>query len=248
MDDTHSRRDFIKVTAAAGTLAAAGLRAPGVHAAGSDEIRVGLIGCGGRGTGAVANVVDSAKGVRLIAVGDAFADRIEAARKRWTDLDKGIAVPDENCFRRPRRLREGHRVRRQLHHPRHSSRLPPGSPEGRGGRRQDHLHREASGRRRPWHPPGPGRRGRGREQGAGHWCRHPEAAPEGLHRGDEAGPRRRHRRPRERSRLLETRGVCGTRGGSGAGPIWNGRSATGSTSPGSPGTTSSSSTSTTSTS
>ena len=98
MENTHSRRDFIKVTAAAGTLAAAGLRAPGVHAAGSDEIRVGLIGCGGRGTGAVANVMDSAKGVRLIAVGDAFADRIEGARKRWTDLDKGIAVPDENCF------------------------------------------------------------------------------------------------------------------------------------------------------
>jgi len=95
---THSRRDFMKVTAAAGTLAAAGLRAPGVHAAGSDEIRVGLIGCGGRGTGAVANVMDSAKGVRLIAVGDAFADRVEGARKRWTDLDKGIAVSDDNCF------------------------------------------------------------------------------------------------------------------------------------------------------
>ncbi|MEE8217598.1 MAG: Gfo/Idh/MocA family oxidoreductase, partial [Vicinamibacteria bacterium] len=95
---THSRRDFIKVTAAAGTLAAAGLRAPAVHAAGSDEIRIGLIGCGGRGTGAVANVFEAAKGLRLVAVGDVFADRIEGAKTRWEKLGEAAAVPKERCF------------------------------------------------------------------------------------------------------------------------------------------------------
>ena len=50
---------------------------PGACAAGSDEIRVGLIGCGGRGTGAVENVLQGAEGVRLVAMGDMFPDRLD---------------------------------------------------------------------------------------------------------------------------------------------------------------------------
>jgi myo-inositol 2-dehydrogenase/D-chiro-inositol 1-dehydrogenase len=96
---THSRRDFIKATAVAGTtLAATRLSIPEVHAAGSDEIRIGLIGCGGRGTGAVMNAFEATKGVRLVAVGDAFADRIEAAKKRWEELGEAAVVPKESCF------------------------------------------------------------------------------------------------------------------------------------------------------
>jgi predicted dehydrogenase len=96
---THSRRDFIKATAVAGTtLAAARLSIPAVHAAGSDEIRIGLIGAGGRGTGAVMNAFEAAKGVRLVAVGDAFADRIASAKERWKELGEAAAVPEERCF------------------------------------------------------------------------------------------------------------------------------------------------------
>ena len=58
-----SRRDFIKTSAAVvgGTMASS-LVIPGAYAAGTDEIKVGLIGCGGRGTGAVDNVLQAAEG------------------------------------------------------------------------------------------------------------------------------------------------------------------------------------------
>lgn len=68
-----SRRDFLLGTAAAaGTL----LHLPGsVHAQGSDTIKVGLVGCGGRGKGAANNVLVSAPNVVITAIADAFEDR-----------------------------------------------------------------------------------------------------------------------------------------------------------------------------
>ena len=99
MDTTHTRRDFIKATAAAGTtLAAAGLPLPAVHAAGSDEIRVGLVGCGGRGRGAASDALKAAPGVRLVAMGDAFADRVAEAQQRLQELGEAAHVPSERCF------------------------------------------------------------------------------------------------------------------------------------------------------
>ncbi|GIW80924.1 MAG: dehydrogenase [Gemmatales bacterium] len=70
---SSTRRDFLKK--AAGTTLAA--LAANVHAAGSDEIRVGIIGCGNRGTGAVDNCLSAAENVKLIAMGDAFEDRLQ---------------------------------------------------------------------------------------------------------------------------------------------------------------------------
>ena len=99
MDTTHTRRDFIKATAAAGTtLAAAGLPLPAVRAAGSDEIRVGLVGCGGRGRGAASDALKAAPGVRLVAMGDAFADRVAEAQQRLQELGEAAHVPSERCF------------------------------------------------------------------------------------------------------------------------------------------------------
>jgi predicted dehydrogenase len=69
----HSRRDFLKASTA---LAVA---ATGVHAGGSDVLRVGLIGCGGRGTGAAAQALKADPGVRLYAMADAFEDRIQSS-------------------------------------------------------------------------------------------------------------------------------------------------------------------------
>ncbi len=79
-----SRRGFLKGTTAA--VAGAGLAgslsvANSAHAAGDDVIKVALIGCGGRGTGAVMQMMNSDKGVKLIAVADAFDYRTEGAIK-----------------------------------------------------------------------------------------------------------------------------------------------------------------------
>lgn len=66
---SRSRRSFLKTTAAA--LPALGVT--GVHAAGDDTIRLGLIGCGERGTGAAIQALGADRGARLVAVADIFA-------------------------------------------------------------------------------------------------------------------------------------------------------------------------------
>ncbi|MDW8364529.1 MAG: Gfo/Idh/MocA family oxidoreductase, partial [Abditibacteriales bacterium] len=75
-DLTLSRREFLKTSAAAtaGTLAA---QMPHVHAAGSDVIRVGLIGCGGRGTGALHDIVNAAPNIEIVALGDLFQEKVD---------------------------------------------------------------------------------------------------------------------------------------------------------------------------
>jgi myo-inositol 2-dehydrogenase/D-chiro-inositol 1-dehydrogenase len=84
----HNRREFLKAGAA---VATAGVLAGGVYAAGSDEIKVGLIGCGGRGTQACENVLQAAKGVKVVALADAFEDRAKNCSKHlqsWIKEDK----------------------------------------------------------------------------------------------------------------------------------------------------------------
>ena len=94
-----SRRDFIKTSAAVvgGTMASS-LVIPGAYAAGTDEIKVGLIGCGGRGTGAVDNVLQAAEGVRLVAVGDMFKDRLQDSLQNLTKYGDKSAVPADRQF------------------------------------------------------------------------------------------------------------------------------------------------------
>jgi len=95
-----SRRDFLKTSTAA-AVATGFVRVPGAWAAGSDAIRVGLIGCGGRGTGAVENVLNAAPGVKLVAMGDAFKDRVEgslAQLRKNPQLAAMIDVTPERSF------------------------------------------------------------------------------------------------------------------------------------------------------
>jgi len=75
----------------AGTLVLSGAAGPLAYAQGSDEIRVGVVGCGGRGSGAAHNCVSSSPGVKIVALADAFEDRL---RKLKTDF----SVPDNRCF------------------------------------------------------------------------------------------------------------------------------------------------------
>jgi predicted dehydrogenase len=72
-----------------------------VHAAGGDTIRIGLIGCGGRGTGAARQALLADKNIKLVALGDAFADRLQsslATLKKSEDLDGKINVKPDHCF------------------------------------------------------------------------------------------------------------------------------------------------------
>jgi len=72
------RRAFLKASAAsAAALAMTNL--PSVHAAGTDTLRVGLVGCGGRGTGAAVQALNADQNVKLVALGDAFRDRLEGS-------------------------------------------------------------------------------------------------------------------------------------------------------------------------
>ncbi len=95
-----SRRDFMKTSTAAlvGGVAASFGAVPAVHAAGSDEIRVGLIGCGQRGTGAAQNVLESSPGVKLVAMGDVFKDHIDISLKNLEKFADKIDVPEDRRF------------------------------------------------------------------------------------------------------------------------------------------------------
>jgi myo-inositol 2-dehydrogenase/D-chiro-inositol 1-dehydrogenase len=82
-----TRRSMMKATAAAATFAALGSNF--AHAAGSDRIKVGLVGCGGRGRGAAGNITDAdPKGVVIHAIGDLFPDHIEETKKLWAGKSK----------------------------------------------------------------------------------------------------------------------------------------------------------------
>src|SRR6266446_3519560 len=75
-----TRRTFLKASAAAAAVPTAQLlSAAGVHAASSDVLKVGLIGCGGRGTGAATQALKADKNVKLVAMGDAFEDRLQSS-------------------------------------------------------------------------------------------------------------------------------------------------------------------------
>jgi len=96
-----SRRDFLKNTGriAATTAVAAGLGSS-VYAACSSEIKIALIGCGGRGTGAAANAL-SVKGgpIKLVAMADVFEDKLTRSygnlKKRFGEK---VQVPESRKF------------------------------------------------------------------------------------------------------------------------------------------------------
>ena len=86
------------MTASAATLGASNVNRFG-YAAGSDEIKIGLIGCGGRGSGAANDALDADPGVKLIALGDIFADKVQDTLKGLQERKPGqVAVKDDHCF------------------------------------------------------------------------------------------------------------------------------------------------------
>lgn len=96
-----SRRRFLQRSAALGAAATftALPLSRAAHAAGSDVLKVGLIGCGGRGTGAALNALSADPGARITALADAFADRLEASRQALRQRGgERAAVDDDHCF------------------------------------------------------------------------------------------------------------------------------------------------------
>jgi len=87
-----TRRELLKSSAVtAGALVLGGAAVPRLQARGSDTIRVGVVGCGGRGSGAARNCVKSSPGVRIVALADAFEDRL-------TSLKNEYKVSNRRCF------------------------------------------------------------------------------------------------------------------------------------------------------
>ncbi|MCH8119312.1 MAG: Gfo/Idh/MocA family oxidoreductase [Planctomycetes bacterium] len=97
-----SRRDFIKSSVpilsglGAATLLSGTSR---IFAAGSDKVRIGLIGCGGRGTYDTGNCLNCAEGVELVAMGDLFKDRVDRCRRTLKrKLSDKVKVTEDTCF------------------------------------------------------------------------------------------------------------------------------------------------------
>src|SRR5688572_23313332 len=109
----NSRRDFVKQSSllAGGLLTAPFISGATNYFSGADDtIKVALIGCGGRGTGAAMQAMLSKQNVRLVAMADAFRDRIDSCYKilsaddisDWTsevsNVNDKIDVPEERKF------------------------------------------------------------------------------------------------------------------------------------------------------
>jgi hypothetical protein len=77
MSQSITRREFLKAGVALSALPLASM----VHAQGSDRIKVGLVGCGGRGTGAAIDCLRADEGTVIWAMGDIFEDRLSASHE-----------------------------------------------------------------------------------------------------------------------------------------------------------------------
>lgn len=96
-----TRRDFLRIAGGAATTSVlAGATLPCCHAAGDSTIKLALVGCGGRGTGAVGNALSTTGGsVKLHAMADLFDHRLKRSLKSLTaSYRDNIDVPPERQF------------------------------------------------------------------------------------------------------------------------------------------------------
>lgn len=94
-----SRRGFGKTAAAAGFAAWTARRA--TAETNSDTLKIGLIGCGGRGTGAAINNLSACDNVKLVGMADAFQDKIDRCRgnlAKVAQIQDKVAIEEDRCF------------------------------------------------------------------------------------------------------------------------------------------------------
>src|SRR4051812_3142797 len=98
-----SRREFLKASSVLAAASAVGYHgALGADDIGSKKIKIGFIGCGGRGTGAASQALQADSNVELWAMGDIFRDKIDSSLESLTPQFKDhadkINVADERKF------------------------------------------------------------------------------------------------------------------------------------------------------
>ncbi len=100
MSVVRSRREFL--ARSGGAIAAAGAmqaRAPGAYAGEDNTIKIALVGCGGRGTGAASDALRTKGPTKLVAMADVFENRLKGSLNHLKNAFKEKAdVPSENCF------------------------------------------------------------------------------------------------------------------------------------------------------
>ena len=100
-DPKPTRRTFLQTSTTAALSAAAVAQlslSSGVYAAGDDVIKVGLVGCGGRGTGAADQALSTEGNVKLVAMGDAFADSLNNSLNGLKKHGDRVAVDNDHKF------------------------------------------------------------------------------------------------------------------------------------------------------
>ncbi len=94
-----SRRQALKAGGVAATAALAGTRIPWVHSAEDNTIRLALIGCGGRGRGAIGNAMATGAPVKLYAMADLIEGRVSASYNVLQQhFEERVDVPPERRF------------------------------------------------------------------------------------------------------------------------------------------------------
>ncbi|MDR3181727.1 MAG: Gfo/Idh/MocA family oxidoreductase [Planctomycetaceae bacterium] len=95
----QDRRRFLKHTGIVTAGALAGAAIPMVHAAEDNTVKIGLVGCGGRGTGALMNAMSTEGPKKIVALGDVFQNKVQNTAKMVTDKHKDSAdIPQERQF------------------------------------------------------------------------------------------------------------------------------------------------------
>ena len=111
-----SRRSFLKSSVVAGTVGMMG-GIPMLSSCSTDKskkgeltlpkllkqapdgkvLKAGLIGCGGRGTGAAMDFLNAGPNLQIVALGDVFQDKLDSCRE-ILKKERNVEIPDENCF------------------------------------------------------------------------------------------------------------------------------------------------------
>jgi len=101
---TPNRRQFVKTASVVAATGAAAISAElpmahGYHHSVDDTLKVGLIGCGGRGRGAVVNATHADKNIKITALADAFKNKVDETRELLNvDVAEFMDVKDDHCF------------------------------------------------------------------------------------------------------------------------------------------------------
>jgi len=97
-----SRRRFVQGSAALAALGVSGAAMPRSRAPASSGLKIGVIGCGGRGTGAAVNALEASPDAALVALADVFPDRLAGCRAALGSLEGGLServhISDDRCF------------------------------------------------------------------------------------------------------------------------------------------------------